>query len=82
MATDRYIEAALELVGSGPVSRAKAEALTNQTGFLVLAGRFAEATRVGAEALPLAEELGMEAQRARLHIMVGCARCGLRDTEG
>lgn len=81
-ATDRNIEAALELVGSGPASRAKAEALTNQSGFLMLAGRFDESIQVGAEALPLAEELGMEAERARLHIMVGCARCCLGDTEG
>jgi class 3 adenylate cyclase len=80
--TDRYIEAALELVGSGPASRAKAEALTNQSGFLMLAGRFDESIQVGAEALPLVEELGMEAQRARLHIVVGCARCCLGDTEG
>ena len=35
-----------------------------------------------AEALPLVEALGMEEQRARLHIVVGCARCCLGDAGG
>src|SRR5438105_4985514 len=63
-------------------SRARAEALTNQSGFHMLAGRFEESIRVGAEARPLVETLGMEDQRARLHIVVGCARCCLGDRGG
>jgi hypothetical protein len=35
-----------------------------------------------AEPLPLVEVLGMEEQRARLHIVVGCARCCLGDAGG
>src|SRR5439155_3683409 len=81
-ATDRYIAVALEAVADRPRSRARAEALTNQSGFLMLAARYDESIRVGAEALPLVEALGMEEQRARLHIVVGTARWGLGDTRG
>ncbi|MEN3313410.1 MAG: hypothetical protein V7645_2739 [Actinomycetota bacterium] len=82
VATDGYIAVALDAVRGRPASRASAEALTNQSGFHMLAGRFHESIRVGAQALPLVEALGMEDQRARLHIVVGCARCGLGDTGG
>jgi class 3 adenylate cyclase len=81
-ATDRYIADALDAVKDRPLSRARAEALANRTGFLMLGGSFEESIRVGAEALPLVEALGMEEQRARLHIVVGCARCGLGDRGG
>ena len=81
-ATDYYIGLALELVADRPASRAKAEALAAQGGFNMLGGEFEASIRVGAQALPLVEELGMEAQRARVHIVVGCARCGLGDTDG
>ena len=80
--TDRYITRALDAVADRPASRARAEALTNQSGFLMLAGRFDDSIRAGAEALPLVEALGMEDQRARLHVVVGCARCGLGESKG
>ncbi len=80
--TDRYMAAALDAVAGQPASRARAEALTNQSGFDMLAGRFDDSIRIGAEAMPLVEALGMEDQRARLHIVVGCARCGLGDAGG
>jgi class 3 adenylate cyclase/tetratricopeptide (TPR) repeat protein len=81
-ATDRYIGVALDILVDRPVSRSKAEALTNQSGFHMLAGRYDESIRVGAQAFPLVEELGMDEQRARLHIVVGTARWGLGDSEG
>jgi class 3 adenylate cyclase len=81
-ATDRYLAVALDAVADRPESRARAEALTNQSGFLMLGGQFEEAIRVGAEALPLVESLGMEDQRARLHIVIGSARYSLGDTGG
>ena len=81
-ATDRYIGIALDVLADRPASRAKAEALANQSGFHMLGGQFEASIQVGAQALPLVEQLGMEEQRARLHIVVGCARCGLGDTEG
>ena len=80
--TDRLIAIALETVGDRPQSRAAARALSQQTGFLMLGGRFEEAIQVGAEALPRVEALGMEEQRARIHIVVGCARCCLGNTRG
>ena len=79
---DRYIALALEAVASHPRSRARALALTQQTGFLMLGGRYAESILVGGEARPLVDELGMDEQRARLHIVVGCARCCLGDQAG
>jgi hypothetical protein len=48
----------------------------------MLGGSFDNSIRVGAEALPLVDALGMEEQRARLHVVVGCARCCLGDTGG
>jgi class 3 adenylate cyclase len=81
-ATDGYLAAALDAVADRPASRARAEALVDQTGFHMLAGRFDESIRVGAEVLPIVEALGMESQRARLHIVIGCARCCRGDTAG
>jgi tetratricopeptide (TPR) repeat protein len=82
VATDRYIALALEATADRPRSRARAEALTAQTGFLMLGGRFEDAVRVGAEARPLVEALGLEEKRAHLHNYVGCARCCLGDEDG
>ena len=80
--TDRQMAVALEAVRERPGSRARALAMTSQCGFLMLAGRFAESIEVGADALALVEELGLDDQRARVHILVGCARCGLGETDG
>jgi hypothetical protein len=81
-ATDRYIALALDATTDRPLSRARAEALTAQTGFLMLGGRFEDAIRVGAEALPLVEALGPEELRSRLHNYLGCARCCVGDEGG
>ncbi|MBA3735304.1 MAG: AAA family ATPase, partial [Actinobacteria bacterium] len=80
--TDRFIALALEAVVDRPDSRARAAALTNQSGFLMLAGRYEESIRLGEEALPLVEALGMDEQRARLHIVVGTALVPLGDPAG
>jgi tetratricopeptide (TPR) repeat protein len=48
----------------------------------MLAGRFEESIEVGAEALTLAEKFELDDQRARVHILVGCSRCCLGDSEG
>src|SRR5919204_1582409 len=81
-ATDRYILMALEEVADRPRSPARAEALSNRSGFQMLDGKYEESMRVGAEALPLVDALGMEDQRARVHIVVGTARVGLGDVGG
>jgi len=81
-ATDRYIALAVDATSDRPLSRARAEALTAQAGFLMLGGQFEDAIRVGNEALPLVEALGPEEVRARLHNYVGCARCCLGDEDG
>jgi class 3 adenylate cyclase len=81
-ATDEFITRALELVANRPSSPAKAEALAAQSGYHMLAGEFEASVHVGAEALSLAEELGLSTDRARVHIVVGCSRCCLGDVEG
>jgi tetratricopeptide (TPR) repeat protein len=81
-AVDHYIGLALAATADRPSSLARADALTAQTGFLMLGGRFEKAIQVGAEALPLVEALDLEELRARLHNYVGCARCCLGDERG
>ena len=81
-AVDSHIALALGVTADRPLSRARAEALTAQTGFLMLGGQFEESVRVGAEALPLVEALELDELRARLHNYVGCARCCLGDERG
>ena len=81
-ATDRYMAATLEALEDRPPSRSKAEALSHQSGFDMLAGRFEQSIRFGEEALPLATQFGMEEQRARLHIVIGTSRCCLGDAGG
>ena len=71
----RLMSVALEAVRDRPASRARADALASQCGYLMLAGRFEESIEVGADALALVEELGLDDLRARVHILVGCARC-------
>ena len=81
-ATDRYLAEALDAVAGQPSSRAKSEALAHQSGYLMLGGEFEQSIRIGTEALPLATALGMQDQLARLHIVVGTARCCLGDSGG
>jgi hypothetical protein len=52
-ANDRYMAIALDLVANRPPSRAKTEALGNQTNYLMLGGAFDESIRVGTQALAL-----------------------------
>jgi class 3 adenylate cyclase len=81
-ATDRYAARALELTADRPRSRARAMAMTGQSGFLMLGGDFEESLELGTRALPLVEELGLDDQRARLHIVLGTARCCTGDDGG
>jgi class 3 adenylate cyclase len=81
-AADRLIDEALEAVAGRSASPVRVEVLANKTGYHMLDGRFEDAIRFGAEALPLAEELGLDEQRARLEIVVGCAECSRGDPAG
>jgi class 3 adenylate cyclase/tetratricopeptide (TPR) repeat protein len=81
-AADRHLTAALAAVADRPQSRAQAEALSALSGYHMLGGRFEASKEVGAEALRIAEALGLQPQCARVHILVGCARCCLGDDGG
>jgi class 3 adenylate cyclase len=79
---DRYADVALAAVKDKPRSRARGIALAHRSGFLMLGGDFDESISVATEGLQLAEELSLHDQRARLHIVIGTARCGLGDVSG
>ena len=79
---DSLIAEAVKAGAKVPESRAYVEALSNQSGFHMLAGDYDAAIAVAAEALPRAEVLGIDDQRARLHIVRGTARGGQGDRDG
>jgi class 3 adenylate cyclase len=81
-ATDRFQAEALAAVADRTDSPARAEALTHQSGYMMLGGQFEESIRVGAEALPLVTVLGLDDLLARLHVVVGTARCCVGDSGG
>ncbi len=80
--TDRLMSVAFEAVRDRPASRARADVLASQCGYLMLAGRFDESIEVGADAIALVEALGLDDLRARVHILVGCSRCCVGDSGG
>jgi ATP/maltotriose-dependent transcriptional regulator MalT len=79
---DALIAEAIAVGAQVPGSRAYVEALSNQSGFLMLAGSYTASIAVADEALPRAEELGMGDQHARLLIVRGTARCGQGERAG
>jgi class 3 adenylate cyclase len=81
-ARDRLIARALATIAGSPSSPARAKALTTQTGFLMLAGRFEQAIELGAEAQSLVKAAGLDELHIRLLNYIGCARCCLGDDGG
>ena len=79
---DLWLDLALELVRDRPASPAKANALVDLGRMYHVAGEYAEAIRVGREALPLVERLGLDALRARVLYSIGISRASLGDPEG
>jgi len=79
---DAWLDEALELVRKRPDSPAKANALVTRAGSHNVAGEYAEAIRLGRDALPLVERLGLDAARARLLNTVGTSRVYLGDPDG
>jgi class 3 adenylate cyclase/tetratricopeptide (TPR) repeat protein len=79
---DAYMELALELLAKRPPSAATAHALVARSGYQGLAGKFASAIRLAREALPLAEQFGLDAQRSRALMIIGAARVDSGDAAG
>jgi class 3 adenylate cyclase/tetratricopeptide (TPR) repeat protein len=79
---DGWLDRAVELVRERPDSVARASALVTRAGSLSVAGEYAEAIRVGREALPLVERLAIPTLRSRVRNSVGMSRVFLGDSEG
>ncbi|MBA3432565.1 MAG: AAA family ATPase [Actinobacteria bacterium] len=79
---DAWLDEALALVRERPDSPAKAQALVARAGSHFVAGEYVEALRLGREALPLVERLGLDAVRARVLNTVGISRVFLGEPEG
>ncbi len=75
-------EESVALLSEAPPSRAKANAVSTLSRFLMLAGSRQEAIRVGLEALRMAEELGLDELRAHALDNIGVARAGIGDRGG
>jgi predicted ATPase/class 3 adenylate cyclase len=73
---------AVELLeGAGP-SAARAAALNALANALIMAGESGPALTAGREALALAEQLGLDGERSRALIRIGCAMVDLGDSDG
>ena len=81
-AHDRAIEDALALVRDRPDSAARVAVLAQKAGASNARGDAAPALEVIEEALPAAERLGLDADRARLLELRGAARIHLGDLDG
>jgi len=79
---DAWLEEALTLVRERPDSPAKANVLVTRASSHHVAGEYVEAIRLGRDALPLVERLGLDAMRARLLISIGSSRMFLGEPEG
>ena len=78
----RWMDQALELVQDRPDSAVKAMALVEQGSMYQVDQEYEEAIRVGREALPLIDRLGLDVQRARVLGSVGISRASLGDPQG
>jgi class 3 adenylate cyclase len=75
-------EGAVALLEMRHDSHAKAAAHANLAGFLVFAGRIEEAVQVGADALAMAERLGLDDLQASALTNMGFARAATGDERG
>ena len=79
---DAWLDEALELVRERPDSPAKAYALVVRAGSLSVASEHRDAIRIGREALPMTERLGLVARRVSALNCIGFARVSLGDPGG
>ncbi len=78
----RWMDEALQLVRARPDSPVKAMALVDRGSMHQVNQEFEEAIRVGQEALPLIDRLGLEVQRARVLGNIGTSRASMGDPKG
>ncbi len=79
---EEHLNHALTLVEGKPFSRAKAAVLEERSRAAMLAGKGADAVRIGREALAIAEQLGLDELRAGLLNTIGTVRSNGGDGEG
>jgi class 3 adenylate cyclase/tetratricopeptide (TPR) repeat protein len=80
--TFEVLDRARQLLAAAPPSPAKATILSKLAGRLMFVDHPTEATRVGLEALEMAEELDLPLIRADVLATVGFARAALGDADG
>ena len=78
----RHLDRARALVDGQDASRVRALVVSTGSRYLMLAGRSAEAIRVGREALAMAEQLGLDEVRANALNNIGASRCHSGDPHG
>jgi hypothetical protein len=79
---DAYADLAVELTASLPNSAARVAALAARATLHMIEANEAEAIRIGQEALPMAEQLGLEQLQARILTTLGKARFNAGDRGG
>jgi class 3 adenylate cyclase/tetratricopeptide (TPR) repeat protein len=77
-----HLDQALDLVREDAPSPSKAYVVANAARYAMLAGEYERAITVGAEALQMAEDLGLEELRGFVLARVGTARVLLGDRRG
>ncbi len=78
----RHVDRAVALVADAPPSRSKAAVLEGCTMHLMVADRHAEARRLAAETLEVAEVLGLRDHEANMLGVIGISRIASGDSEG
>jgi class 3 adenylate cyclase/tetratricopeptide (TPR) repeat protein len=77
-----YLGEALELVSRLSPTAAKTNVLLQRSAFHLVTAEFPDALRLAREALPIAEQLGLAARRARALNLIGWGRIGTGDVGG
>ena len=77
-----HVQSAVQLVEAIPSSPAKATVLSEVSRYHMLGDRFADAIRIGRQALEMATELGLDEVRAHALNNIGSARVQSGDIDG
>jgi class 3 adenylate cyclase/tetratricopeptide (TPR) repeat protein len=77
-----YIDQALALASQLPPTPPKVNAILQRSAFHLVTAEFQDALPLARQALPIAEQLGLDARRARALNLIGWGRIGTGDERG